>query len=159
MELTAATHADLPQLAALYASFRMPELLFAPWSAAEKQRFVEEQFALQHQHFVRHFAKADFWKIRAVDGGPLVGRLYLDRSRAEWHLIDFGLLPAVRGKGLGSALIAWLQGVAREAGARSLMLQVALNNPRATALYARTGFVNSGVAQATHQPMRWAIRS
>src|SRR5204863_359561 len=112
--LRTASPEDLPALAGLYAQLRLPELLFHPWSPAEKQAFVDEQFRLQHQHFVRHCPRADFWLL--LRGDAPIGRLYLDRSTSEWRIVDILLATAWRAQGLGSRLIVWIQQSAAAAG-------------------------------------------
>ncbi|OAN63945.1 hypothetical protein A7X12_19010 [Sphingomonas sp. TDK1] len=148
---------DLPELAAWYAQLRMPELLFHPWSQAEKQAFVDEQFRLQHHHFVRRCPRADFW-ILLRDEVP-IGRLYLDRSTSEWRIVDILLATGWRAQGLGSRLIAWVQQSAAAAGARAVALTVAVDNRRAHALYARLGFSDTDAGDGLHQPMRWCATS
>jgi ribosomal protein S18 acetylase RimI-like enzyme len=148
---------DLPFLRDLYAGFRAAELALAPWPEARKRAFTDDQFRLQHVHFIGHHPRADFWVL--MQALPLslprrVGRLYLDRSAREWQVVDIGLVRDAQCQGLGSALLAWIQEEAAAAGA-SLALQVAANNPRARALYLRLGFCDAGQSSATHQPMAW----
>jgi GNAT superfamily N-acetyltransferase len=156
IRLRPATRDDLPLLKRLYRATRMPEMLLAPMTLAEKQGFADDQFRLQHSHFVRHFARADFWMILRED--MPVGRLYLDRSGTEWRLVDILLDQDVRGQGLGSALIRWIQQRAAEAGA-AVMLRVAVDNPRAHALYRRLGFADLESADGLILPMRWHAAS
>lgn len=144
-------------LAGLYAQLRMPELLFQPWSQAERQAFVDDQFRLQHRHFIRHSARADFW-ILLRDDAP-IGRLYLDRSGVEWRIVDILLATAWRGQGIGTQLVTWVQQRAAAAGARGVMLTVAENNRRAHALYTRLGFAHAEAGDGLHQPMRWRAPS
>ncbi|WP_294254993.1 GNAT family N-acetyltransferase [uncultured Sphingomonas sp.] len=155
--LRAASLGDLPELAGLYAQLRLPELLFHPWSQAEKHAFVDEQFRLQHHHFVRHYRRADFW-ILLRDDVP-IGRLYLDRSTSEWRIIDILLATVWRARGLGSKVIAWVQQGAAAAGARSVALSVAVDNRRAHLLYTRLGFTDVDAGDGLHQPMRWRVPS
>jgi ribosomal protein S18 acetylase RimI-like enzyme len=159
MSLRAAASGDLPFLRDLYAGFRAAKLALAPWPEAQKRAFVDDQFRLQHEHFTRHHPRADFWVV--MQAPPLslprpIGRLYLDRSAKAWHIVDIGLLREMQGQGLGSAMLAWIQDSAAAAGA-SVSLQVALNNPRARALYLRQGFRETGPSSATHQPMAWRV--
>lgn len=153
VRLRPAVPADLDFLRRLHAQWRMPELLFLPWTAAEKQAFVDDQFRLQHLHLVRHYARADFWVILDAVGQP-IGRLYLDRSGAEWRLVDILLATGSRGARHGTRLIEWIQGEAVAARA-DLALHVAVNNPRARALYLRLGFVDTGGGDGMHLPMLW----
>ncbi len=74
--------------------------------------------------------------------GMVCGRLREDPSVA-W-LFALYVEPAARGRGLGAALIEALAGWAREQGATALELSVTTNNPAAAALYARTGFAETG---------------
>ncbi|WP_243042704.1 GNAT family N-acetyltransferase [Dyella sedimenti] len=60
------------------------------------------------------------------------------------YLAHLGVAPALRGQGVGRALIDWLADAAREAGRRRLALDVSTSNPRAEALYRRLGFIVVG---------------
>ena len=158
ISLRRAVATDLDFLRALYASFRALELAFAPWSAEQKQAFLDDQFRLQHLHFTRFFAEADFWLVerrQATTGRQPIGRLYLDRSGAVWRIVDIGFLPEARGRGLGSAMLGWIKDTAAASGAEGVVLQVAANNPLARALYLRAGFLDDGPAEGFHQPMAW----
>jgi ribosomal protein S18 acetylase RimI-like enzyme len=52
--------------------------------------------------------------------------------------------PSSRGRGTGSIALRLLQSACRSMGARSLALEVHLENARAEALYRREGFVSNG---------------
>ena len=56
------------------------------------------------------------------------------------YLAHLAVVPELRGRGVGRALIDHLTGLAREAGRRRVALDVAASNPRAEALYQRAGF-------------------
>jgi ribosomal protein S18 acetylase RimI-like enzyme len=56
------------------------------------------------------------------------------------YLAHLGVLPALRGSGIGRALIAELARRGAEQGRHRLELDVAADNPRAQALYERLGF-------------------
>ncbi|WP_404338083.1 GNAT family N-acetyltransferase [Sphingomonas sp. MMS12-HWE2-04] len=145
---------DLARLTQLHAALRLPELALAPWSAAEKQTFLDDQFRLQHLHFVTHHAKADFWVV-TDSAGTTIGRLYLDRSRRDWRILEILLAADVRGQGLGSLLLAWVQQRAIAAGAEGVALNVTANNPRAQALYQRFRFEAGESDDGFNLPMRW----
>jgi len=149
--LRIARDADLPWLRTLYASTRSAELAAVPWPEAAKRAFLDQQFALQHAHYLQHFAGADFLIVETAQA-PL-GRLYLDRSTAPHVLVDISLLPEARGQGIGSALVAQAQALAAAAGC-ALSLHVLHANPAAQRLYARLGFV-AGDASDTHLQMHW----
>lgn len=149
--LRAARDADLPWLRDLYASTRSAELAAVPWPEQAKRAFLDQQFALQHAHYLAHFADADFLIVETAQA-PL-GRLYLQRGAARHVLVDISLLPAWRGQGVGTALIAQAQALAAAAGC-PLSLHVLHANPAAQRLYARLGFV-PGDAGDSHLEMHW----
>ncbi|MBD7923826.1 GNAT family N-acetyltransferase [Xanthomonas bonasiae] len=151
ISLRAAVETDLPWLRDLYASTRSAELAAVPWPETAKRAFLDQQFALQHAHYLRHFADADFLIVETAQA-PL-GRLYLQRGAAQHVLVDISLLPAWRGQGMGTALIAQAQALAAAAGC-ALSLHVLHANPDAQRLYARLGFV-AGDASDTHLEMHW----
>ena len=148
-----ATH--LPLFADLHAASRAAELLLSALPQAQKRAFLDQQFVLQHNHYVQAFPKGDF---RAVtrDGAP-IGRFYFDRSGPLWVLIDIVLATAEQGRGTGSALVRWLQQGAAEAGAEGVRLSVMHNNPRARALYLRLGFTDNGAPGPINQGMLWRL--
>ncbi|WHU02964.1 GNAT family N-acetyltransferase [Sphingomonas sp. NIBR02145] len=151
--LPAADVGNLPELADLHAQARIAELLFAPWAPDQKRAFLDEQFALQHAHFVKAHRKGDFRLV--TRGDAPIGRFYFDRSGPEWVLIDILLAPGAQARGLGTTLVGWLQQAARDANADRLRLSVAYNNPRAQALYRRLGFEDAGDVAGTHLSMLW----
>ncbi len=56
------------------------------------------------------------------------------------YLAHLGVASELRGRGVGRALIDQLIGTARDAGRPRVVLDVAVSNPRAEALYRRAGF-------------------
>lgn len=147
-----ATESDEVFLRGLYAWSRAEELASVPWPESAKAAFLDSQFDLQHRHFVQHFADAEFL-ILECQSEP-VGRLYVSREKEDWLVIDIGLLPAHRGKGIGSALLAQLLAAAEQQGACSVMLHVELRNLRAHELYRRLGFRDES-QEGFHRLMRW----
>jgi RimJ/RimL family protein N-acetyltransferase len=151
--LPPADASHLPLFADLHAASRAAELLLSPWSQAEKRAFLDQQFVLQHKHYVGVYPKGDF---RAVTrAGDPIGRFYFDRDGPLWVVIDILLAARAQGSGTGSALIGWLQRAAADAGAEGVRLSVLHNNPRARALYLRLGFADHGEATPINQGMIW----
>jgi ribosomal protein S18 acetylase RimI-like enzyme len=120
----------------VYASTRADELAQVPWSDEQKRTFCQMQFAAQHQYYQEHYAGATFDLIE--QGGIPVGRIYVARWPSEMRIVDIALLPAHRGRGIGTKLLRDLQDEARAAG-RLLSIHVEKFNP-ALALYQRLGF-------------------
>ncbi|MCV2869542.1 GNAT family N-acetyltransferase [Defluviimonas sp. WL0002] len=59
---------------------------------------------------------------------------------STWYLNIVGVYDGMRGQGVGSALLAHAEGVARRAGLRAVSLIVFSGNPGARRLYERAGF-------------------
>lgn len=136
--LRAAVDSDVAFLRALYADARSAELAGVPLPAAVREQFLDDQFTLQHRHYVTYFASASF-AIVERDGVP-IGRLYTDASGSDLHLIDISLATTAQGQGVGTALLKALAQQARHEG-RALALKVSRHNVGAARLYDRLGFV------------------
>jgi ribosomal protein S18 acetylase RimI-like enzyme len=143
---------DLPWLRELYATTRADEMAPLPWPAARKRHFLDQQFALQHDHFVRHFGEADFLAIEQPEGRP-IGRYYVGRGET-FHVVDIALTPACYRQGIGTALLKHTLVEAADAG-RNVRLHVNKFNDRAMKLYSRLGFAVSEDT-GSHWQMRWS---
>ena len=131
----AMTDGDLPFVAALFASTRAEEVAQTGWPAEMQAAFLAQQHHAQHSHYRLVYPKAE-WLIIERDGEP-VGRLYLadQDAGATLLIIDISLVPAMRGTGLGTAIMTDL--LADET--RPAELHVERFNP-ALRLYERLGF-------------------
>ncbi len=65
------------------------------------------------------------------------------------YLAHLGVSPALRGQGIGRALIDALIRCGLQQGRRRMVLDVAASNPRAQALYARLDFAVTGERHST----------
>jgi diaminopimelate decarboxylase len=88
-------------------------------------------------------------QIVATDGeGRLIGHLYIEREAhpVTRHVASLGIAVAadVRGRGVGSALLAEAMRWARSVGVDKVVLSVYPSNQAAIALYRRFGFVQEG---------------
>lgn len=138
--------ADLDFLQALYGSTRADELAQVDWPDAAKAAFVAHQFAAQRSQYRQHYPQAAFLLIER--DGARIGRFYLHYARAELRLMDVTLLPEVRGRGLGSALMHRLLDWG-DALALPVTLHVEPFNP-AHRLYRRLGFETIEVRGVYH---------
>ena len=120
----------------IYASTREEELAVTGWDDAQKQAFLKMQFYAQHKYYIEQFRKASFDMI-LLDGDP-VGRLYVDRRKAEIHVIDITLLPNYRNRGIGLTLFKAIMAEGQQSG-RFVSIYVERFN-RARRFYARLGF-------------------
>lgn len=150
--LRAARGEDIDWLLSLYRELRAPEFAELGWPQPALHAFLDQQFMLQHVHYLRHYGEAEFLIVEQA--GRPVGRFYLLREAREHLLVDISLAPASCGQGLGSALIAMAQ---QQAGAlgRGMRLHVESANTAAQRLYERLGF-RVVEALPTHIMMRWA---
>lgn len=146
-----ACDADIPRLRELYADTRADEMAGVTWPEVARQGFLDQQFSLQHQHYLSEYAAADFLVLERA--GQVLGRYYLLRADDAQLIVDISLMAGERGQGIGRALIEDSQ---REAAAlgRGMSLHVSTANPRAQRLYATLGFAVSGGTD-THHRMDW----
>ena len=91
------------------------------------------QFAAQSAHYAEHYAGMSS-DVVLVDGEP-AGRLLVARWREEIRIVDIALLPAFRGRGAGSELLAELMDEATEM-AKRLSIDVERHNRARAALRA-----------------------
>lgn len=141
---------DDPFLLALYATTRQAELdQIEGWAEEQKQAFVVMQFNAQRQHY-RHNLENIAFDVIEQDGVP-IGRLYTQERQTTLHIVDILLDPAVRGAGLGAALLRGLAADAHAAG-KVVTIFVESYNP-ARRLYDRLGFVQIGEVQGFHIEM------
>ncbi|XAH23525.1 GNAT family N-acetyltransferase [Xylophilus sp. GW821-FHT01B05] len=141
MGLRLAEARDEAFLRALYRSVRDPELELTGWPEPQRQAFADSQFGLQDRFYREHYPEAVFLVVER-DAAPL-GRIYVDPAPGPLRLMDIALLPAVRGQGLGTALLQWVLARAEHEG-RDVLLYVESHNP-ARRLYGRHGFLDDGV--------------
>jgi GNAT superfamily N-acetyltransferase len=94
------------------------------------------QFAAQDTYYHASFPQASYDLI--MSGERVLGRLYLDRGKSVWRVIDIALLPEHRGKGIGTQLLTGLLAEA-QATAKPVQIHVERFN-HARRLYDRLGF-------------------
>lgn len=128
--------ADQSFLRELYASTRAAEMQATAWSASRCRAFLDQQFDFQQRYYRAHHPDALF--LLLLREGQAIGRLYWRSEPEHATLIDLSLLPAQRGQGLGTAILALLTAEADRRG-QAIELHVEPDN-RAHALYRRFGF-------------------
>ncbi|MEQ1889041.1 MAG: GNAT family N-acetyltransferase [Alphaproteobacteria bacterium] len=84
----------------------------------------------------------------ATPAGFLLG----SEAGGEAEIISTGVLPEMRGRGIGGALVAEFTSRMQQRGANAVFLEVAVDNAAALSLYKRLGFVTVGLRKAYYAP-------
>lgn len=121
----------------VYASSRSEELSLTNWDEAQREAFINIQFAAQQQHYRGCYPEAEH-QIILFDNLP-VGRIYIDRRPTEIRILDITVLPEYRNLGIGTPLLEDLLSEAAET-ARSVSIYVEMYN-QSRRLFARLGFI------------------
>ena len=125
MTLRPALTEDAPALAALHAA-SFP----APWGGAE----IADLMA----------GPGGFGLVVEMDGAP-AGFILCRALVGESEVLTLAVAPEVRGQGLGRVLMQAALGLACNAGAETMFLEVAADNVAALALYRSLGFERIGL--------------
>lgn len=99
--------------------------------------------------------------VGAAPADRLAGYAGLWFDGDDAHVMTIGVVRAHQGRGIGGVLLAALVGRARELGARSMLLEVRVDNAPALALYARFGFTRLRRRRGYYQPENvdaWTMR-
>ena len=145
------TAADRELLYRIYASTRAEELELTDWDEGQKAAFLRMQFDAQDKYYAENYRGAHFQVIE--QGGVPVGRLYTIRWPDEIRIIDIALLPAHRGKGIGTRLLAGIMDEARTSDL-AVSIHVERFNP-ALRFYERLGF-RMADDKGVYLLLRWA---
>jgi ribosomal protein S18 acetylase RimI-like enzyme len=133
---------DEPFLYRTFASTRAEEMALTGWNAEQQEAFLRMQYDAQRRSYLMQLPEAKYWVIRY--DGAAVGRLIVERTAEEIHVVDIALLPEFRKRGIGSTL---MESIIKEASqaAKTVRLHVERFNP-ALCWYERLGFcmVNTG---------------
>ncbi len=122
VQLQRATVAHVVGLAAIHAE------AFPP-----REAWGEDAIALQ-------LAMPGVFGLVHPGGGMILARVTED----EAEVLTLAVAPARRRQGLATALLAGAMAAAREQAARTMVLEVAIGNAAARALYERAGFIEAG---------------
>lgn len=133
----------------LYSSTRQEEMDAWGWPPEMRSNFLAMQFKAS-QGYHTAFPKAEFQIV--LLNGTKAGRIIVDRTPEELHLLDIALLPQYRNAGIGAALLQRIFGEAAATN-KPLRLQVLRGN-RAERFYQRLGFKKTGETEL-HFDMEW----
>lgn len=149
LTLRPSTAADEAFMEELFRSTR-EQFYSMPLPRSQVDLLLAQQYRLQQASYVRLWPGAYTLIIERAGHG--IGKIMLDESATQVHIIDFVLETAMRGKGYGTAILLGLQAAA---GERRIGLSVDRQNPGARRLYLAHGF-RVEAASDTHESMSWA---
>lgn len=92
--------------------------------------------------FAASIAAGELW----VAGAPVAGFVVARPRGDHWHLENVAVDPGAQGTGLGGALIAHVEAMARAAGARAVELYTNAQMTENRSLYPRLGYAETGRA-------------
>lgn len=127
MELTLAEQVDAPDMASAHA-----QAFDKPWDQADFEDLLTSTGVFGF--VVRTEDPAGVLICRALAG--------------EAEILTVGVAPWARRRGIAQALMVAAIGVSREAGAKTMFLEVDVGNVSAVALYERLGFTRAGLRRA-----------
>lgn len=121
----------------LFCVSRPPEWDMVQLDPQFREQLMRHQFEAQTTSYRAQFPKARFDIIELA--GQSIGRIVVDRPGSMLHIVDQAIVPQLRNKGLGTAIMRSLMD---EAGARGLpiRLMVGSSNDPSLRLYLRLGF-------------------
>ena len=118
-------------------------------AALDRQLFSKESWS--EAAFAASLADPSrtFWV--AMEGETLLGFCGLSQSFEQGDILNIGVCPAQRGKGIGSLLLQEAINAFKEQGGKELFLEVRASNAAAKALYEKFGFQRIGVRKNYYQ--------
>jgi ribosomal protein S18 acetylase RimI-like enzyme len=132
---------DDPFLLTLYTTTRASEMALVPWTDAQKQAFLQMQFAAQKKSYAKEYPDAQHALV-CCDGDS-VGRLYLHRSPERFHILDITISETFRSRGIGSAVLKDILREAMRAGKPTTIYVENFNS--SLRLFERLGFHEAAV--------------
>ncbi|SEJ16867.1 ribosomal protein S18-alanine N-acetyltransferase [Demequina mangrovi] len=135
-----------------------------PWMAeVERELFGASAWS---RELITHDYRYGFARYRGLEvDGALAGYSVYGYDGDAFHLMNLAVLPEMRGRGLGRALLEDFLAEARVEGVGDAWLEVAVTNEAALGLYRAHGFEDVRVRRKYYQPegvdalvMRVALR-
>jgi ribosomal protein S18 acetylase RimI-like enzyme len=127
---------DEPFLYRTFASTRAEEMALTGWIHEQQETFLRMQYEAQRSSYRVQLPDAEYWVIRFSE--TAVGRLIVNQTPQEIHIVDIALLPEFRRHGIGSILMKAIMQEAAQTG-KAVSLHVERFNP-GLRWYERLGF-------------------
>lgn len=114
----------------------------AGWIAQLSKRFIEHGLRWNYdgQRIRRAVAHPDVNVVVAHGGRVPLGFGIMEYGDEIAHLVLLGVQPVHQGRGLGRALVEWLEQPAVVAGIRCVRVEVRADNPGGIAFYEKLGY-------------------
>ncbi len=142
---------DLPFLYEVYATTRDDIVSAVGLTEMQRCELLRHQFEAQHRDYQIRFPIAEFGIVELAK--KPIGRLYLNRTQSELHLIEISILPSHRSRGIGSRLI---QDIKQEACKSNRRVRIHVETgSRAVSFYEKHGFEIIG-EKPFHLEMVWS---
>ncbi len=118
-------------------------------AALDKELFSKESWS--EADFAASLADPSrfFWV--AMEGDTLLGFCGLSQSFEQGDILNIGVCPDARGKGIGGRLLQQAMETFKEQGGKELFLEVRASNTAAKALYEKFGFRRIGIRKGYYQ--------
>ncbi len=94
----------------------------------------------------------------AHSGSRFVGFAIMKYADEEAHLLLLAVQAGQRRRGVGAALVAWLEATARVAGIATISLEARASNVAARAFYHRLGYRELGLLEGYYRGVEDAVR-
>jgi len=144
------TPGDDALLLQVYASTRQEEMAMVPWTAEQRDAFLQMQCTAQLAHYRTHYPQAAHLII-LHDDQP-AGRVYVDHGPVVTHILDVTVLPEYRNRGIGTAVVRWMM-----TAGKPVSIHVEQFNP-SLRLFERLGFARVA-EKGMHFLLQWSPAS
>ena len=141
-------------LCKVYGSTREKELQQVEyWSEEQKQMFINQQFAAQHEYYQKNYVGGDFYVIEF--NKESIGRLYFHQNfqASGIRIIDIAILPKWQNQGIGSSLLQDIL-ITAENKEKAVSIHVESFNP-AKKMYEKLGFKKISETNGVYHLMEW----
>ncbi len=128
---------------------KMTAAEIAAVAALDRRLFSGESWSEKDFESSLSDATRFFWVAR--EGDALLGFCGLSMVLDQGDILNIGVEPSARGKGIGSALLQAAVEQFRTAGGKELFLEVRASNLAAKALYEKFGFRQLSVRRGYYQ--------
>ena len=106
----------------------------------------------------RALADAETNVLVAADGNSMLGFGIMIYREESAHLCLFAVQPHARRRGVGTAMLHWLERVAEVAGVVRLGLEARHDNAQALAFYRRHGYAQAALVVGMYQGIEDGVR-